>query len=749
MPRTILWPRHEVFDLVIPALSQCGRALSQGTIMDVIKHLIRVQSPDHLISFDRWVVVAKETLKWNDACIRLFWDMLHVATSSQSHEPYRRHSEAILLDYVSLFLILHIPDTVGRPTSPAAAYETVWPTADMEMASPPTSPIRTGRRISLSGSPKSPRNSTNNVPASPKRSGLHTSRQARSATQILNTLRPKMVLLLRAVGSEECGLNADSLRVLDFDSGATGLMSTGELMLSRRAINSLSFFLGGGYTRDSEVTPLSALCPIRASLVLGDNIMASPSNSSAEHTPCYAFSDIFSWIDVSLCSNELIYPSSFPAQFGSPNYHMTDMSDLSDSALLGLGSGGGSNSNSGLSDSNSSASVTPLRNIVPLATLSAFKPITLTGFSSTIIHLATSTSAAVKNHNQTSLGAGVGGDGDDMMQRRWNESGDAVGESDAYLGVKAGGGVGGNGDGASATSGSGPLSVAEGEARRGSDVKNGVSLPHLNLQGCSRASMYFLQPFASAIIVGCTDCTIVLPAIGGAVLLSGCERVAITVACVKLVVRNCLDCDVRLAVLTSTVVYGDSRGLSIAPFNCSYRQQRAHMQWARLQALHNAASNVWSSVCDVSACVETPPPTCSPSGYALDLIGEGEGMPLPTPPESTCTTLHHDKFFFVTVPMREQHLPAELCAIPLPLEYATAITAARRLHQELQSSVTAALLPADHETPAGSASEPLGEVSAIISKQFMDWLVASGKAQHLLDLVRLDSEASVVRGSGK
>ena len=80
--------------------------------------------------------------------------------------------------------------------------------------------------------------------------------------------------------------------------------------------------------------------------------------------------------------------------------------------------------------------------------------------------------------------------------------------------------------------------------------------------GCARATLYLLGPFSSASILGCADCTIVVPAVSGVVFLAGCERVSITVACAKLVIRNCLDCDLRVASLSASVIYGDCRGVT-------------------------------------------------------------------------------------------------------------------------------------------------------------------------------------------
>jgi hypothetical protein len=59
-----------VLYLVIPQLSLCGKT-TDSAILAVAKLLLKHQSPDGQISFDKWLIVARSTLKWNDNCIRL------------------------------------------------------------------------------------------------------------------------------------------------------------------------------------------------------------------------------------------------------------------------------------------------------------------------------------------------------------------------------------------------------------------------------------------------------------------------------------------------------------------------------------------------------------------------------------------------------------------------------------------------------------------------------------------------------
>ena len=58
-----LWAQQEVLQLVLPQLVQ-SKALSNSTVLAVIKQLSRQQSPEGLITFDRWLIVGKNFLKW-------------------------------------------------------------------------------------------------------------------------------------------------------------------------------------------------------------------------------------------------------------------------------------------------------------------------------------------------------------------------------------------------------------------------------------------------------------------------------------------------------------------------------------------------------------------------------------------------------------------------------------------------------------------------------------------------------------
>ena len=144
-----LWPRQEVLQLLTPQLSaRVGGATSNALIYDVVRQLGKSQSAEGKVSFDRWLVVAKEHLKWNDSCIKLLWDMLDIATfyfqnkkdeassvpsssSSSSSSGEREDKNSVEFNFLVIFVILHVSEPL-RPHSPSVIYDAVWPGQDAD-----------------------------------------------------------------------------------------------------------------------------------------------------------------------------------------------------------------------------------------------------------------------------------------------------------------------------------------------------------------------------------------------------------------------------------------------------------------------------------------------------------------------------------------------------------------------------------------------------------------------------------------
>jgi len=290
-------------------------------------------------------------------------------------------------------------------------------------------------------------------------------------------------------------------------------------------------------------------------------------------------------------------------------------------------------------------------------------------------------------------------------------------------------------------------------------------LPQLVLNACIKSSLYLLSPYNSASISGCCDCEIIIGAVAGAVVISGCERVRITVACRKLIVTNCFDCQFNTATLTPTVIAGESRQLIFGPFNASFRDHDKYLQMADLTILRmneeiessGPSMNFWSQLCDVNICLENTITAGSPSGYALD-AAEASSVILPYPHASTAIVLPTERLQFVTVPCASMHQPPQKCAIPLPEPYQIEFLSLNSRFQELHDRITfPQQIPATSSSLGGGAGGGAGgdihadrieppsamSISSAVSKKFLEWLVASGRVQHVVDLISLDVDSTL------
>jgi hypothetical protein len=51
MSTSIVWPRHEVLQLINPTFAQSGRSLTNSLAVEASRHLAKMQSPDRSIRF--------------------------------------------------------------------------------------------------------------------------------------------------------------------------------------------------------------------------------------------------------------------------------------------------------------------------------------------------------------------------------------------------------------------------------------------------------------------------------------------------------------------------------------------------------------------------------------------------------------------------------------------------------------------------------------------------------------------------
>jgi len=236
-------------------------------------------------SFDRWLVVAKDVLRWNDNSIQLFWDMASLSTYYMHTEAScQSRSEGNLdLQYLAIFIILHLIDESGmKPMSPtqqtSVVYEDTWPTtsADEErelmtgsgsMGSPKRDNVSSRSRAKqTSMSPGSPKAGHTSSPAVAHDSALPPGVNAhsfKSSAQYLHSVKQKIPLILRALCIEQqeeldatmtdLTLSIEASFYPDGGSFHLPFMRT-EFFVNKRAVDALGLIICGGLSRDQSVS---------------------------------------------------------------------------------------------------------------------------------------------------------------------------------------------------------------------------------------------------------------------------------------------------------------------------------------------------------------------------------------------------------------------------------------------------------------------------------------------------------------
>lgn len=762
-----------------------------------LSHSITCKCTD-ICSFDRWLIVAKDIFKWNDSCTRLFWEMLNIAVYYVRCDTKVFYEggevDGIELEYLVIFLILHIieaPQT-QRPLSPSAQYDAVWPTNNMfddstmsptriskfshsehmksssedkisSMQSSSTTPALGNSNVytlphikiplvnSSNASPKSPRSpSSGSRPTSPSRmSHLNSPLHSRSCSYYLQLVKHKLPFILHALASVT-GLISQISSPSDYHTKGSG----SDFLLSKRTLDCLGFVLCGGNTKLTTSSDISMLYPC---LSWGPDLSVTSSIDMIDMIdhPSPPYSDVIKWLERSLCNNENFYPS-----IPSSNVRFSSTNDLSDTF-------NNENNNDNMSFGNKSASpvssgtnnnTAPARVLIPPAHLSRSKPTQVFNHNSTTrMHIATgqltpASCSQTKAKKLTLTGISLDSqpnlreafpytlndhDNDDYIDSfarssldstdgDTNMSIDKVSSSQSFLNASPK-----------------QLSIPAASA----NSTGPEQLPQLIISSCTNSILYMLSPYLCGVIVGSSDSTIIIGAVSGALLVSGCERLKISCACRKLIVHNCLECEFNLASLSPCIISGDSRSLLFGPFNTTYKNLRNHLEVTNLNALFDSQmlektssmTNCWSRLCDVNLCAEAVTSLGSPTGYAID-AADSLAL-LPEPHSSTASLLSTDKFSFIPIPYQAVNMTANFNVIPLPLSYSRVFNENLLVISKLYEKVKALQLQSSTDVSIESDDKTVITipVSTLISKKFTDWLITNGSVQQVLDLIKMDT----------
>lgn len=813
--------------MVIPQLSTVGKGLHLSTIGEVSKRLLELRNNQGKISLPAWLNAARGVLKWNDQSIYLFWEVLQLAVhylNPDLIDKYEEDTIEIDVECIIIFLVLHVTDNVPPPkTAPATSFDSVWPlTPEGEIypsspVSSPSSPIRESNRAAMRSPIASPRSPRNNSPlqngSSPnKRQNTATMassgspRTPRLSTQHLHSVRQRIPIILRALSwvvSTTAEADIDTFIAedhRDMESATTINM----FVVDRKIADFLGLVICGGYSRDQCVTPFSSLHPIWANSD-SDNI---PSRSMQDVMDAISLAgghltslDYLAWLNLHLSMNDVLYPATLtPANTGlSGTGAVIDSLDPS------------------IKDTKHQY---PHRVSTPLFSLSRFSPTVINNCSTTIIHNVTSAPSRAHSFRQRSMSmrqqdsermdvqasshnasdtnlrlnrlATVSHDYSETdldaivqdlgipenvmdqdgisatvspMTSPWKMKTDDTSDDESSAGnSRRFFSSSSNNNNASAAGVASTKSLSQFFL---AGQRPELSLPQLYVNYSRGARLYMMSPYYSATITGCVDSQIVVGSVYGSVIVNGCERVKITVACRKLLVINCLECEFNLATLDCSVIMGDSRSLTFGPHNAPYRNLRNHLRIADLiDLIHQphgnnvegeevmvlSTANAWSLVCDVNACVDAG---VKPYGATHQECQINRMLRFPLPSSSTAMIQTPDQFKFVSIPLASEYVNNfENLVISIPSTYLDHIRQVQEKIEDTRNRLVTLL--SEHSPDAMQADTSTADeeeekhrelaakllTSSAISKRFMEWLVATDNIQEVLDLIRIDTEKS-------
>ncbi|KAK9824118.1 hypothetical protein WJX72_007884 [[Myrmecia] bisecta] len=115
------------------------------------------------------------------------------------------------------------------------------------------------------------------------------------------------------------------------------------------------------------------------------------------------------------------------------------------------------------------------------------------------------------------------------------------------------------------------------------DFPSGV----VRITDCHDTIVYALAPLQYASVCCCSDCTVVLGAVGRMLRVERCERLQLIASCVRICISACHDCVLYLGVNHPPLLLGDNRFLQMAPYNTQYERLPVHMAAAGVQAEPN------------------------------------------------------------------------------------------------------------------------------------------------------------------
>jgi len=277
---------------------------------------------------------------------------------------------------------------------------------------------------------------------------------------------------------------------------------------------------------------------------------------------------------------------------------------------------------------------------------------------------------------------------------------------------------------------------------KGTVVRGELDFPsgQLHITDCHDTIVYILAPLQYVYISACSDCTIVVGAVGKVVRVERCDKVQVIAAAARVVIASCHDCVFHLGVLRAPILIGDSRFLKFAPFNTRYERQLAHLRDAgvRLDMPNQWDSPIVLQGRDRRGQLSGPD---SPRAYSLSsstkppfsLLPPEEFFPFVVPFQGSAGVLAGGVAPSHTTKWGQLHTAASkgpVYLFPLPPEYERALHKKLGMTSELRHKFKQANLGKDKER----------ELNDAIQAHFKDWLASSNMLRQIYDLSNLEKD---------
>ncbi|CAG9465421.1 unnamed protein product [Pedinophyceae sp. YPF-701] len=292
----------------------------------------------------------------------------------------------------------------------------------------------------------------------------------------------------------------------------------------------------------------------------------------------------------------------------------------------------------------------------------------------------------------------------------------------------------------------------------------------LRILGCHDSVIYALCPVQYCSLQGCTDCTVVVGAVGRMIRLERCERLRLIVACKRVTASTCHDCTLFLGTNRPPYMLGDNRFVQVAPYCTRYERLQAHLDMVRVSSLvnlwdqpvslaRNGGKTLSGRGLSDTGMPESPKAPRSPmrragSDFAASSPTAGASV------GSAAALLPPDHLMPFVIPFqgaggkiaggaplmhrggsgREEYGlgggmkvsdNVQGGVFPLPSEYAQALERKLMAVSQLRGAVKGADLPDPRKN----------ELQAVVQLAFKDWLVSSGNMRQVQDIAKLEKDA--------